>query len=169
MYTLIDLRRLLLGLCERLAFLPPLFARLVIGVVFTHSGWGKLHHLEQVTAFFARQGIPYPEIQAPFVACVELSCGALVLAGLATRFAAFPLIGTMVVALSTALASKVSGVNALFGLAEFLYILLLVQLILGGAGALSLDHWVARALERIDAEDRAEGLAAAAMQRQARA
>jgi putative oxidoreductase len=169
MYTLIDLRRLMLGLCDRLAFVPPLLARLVIGVVFTHSGWGKLHHLEQVTKFFASQGIPFAEIQAPFVACVELSCGALVLAGLATRLAAFPLIGTMIVALSTALASKVTGVNALFGLAEFLYIVLLLQLIVGGAGAASLDRLVANALERVDAADRAEGLAVAAIQRQARA
>ena len=169
MVTVIDLRRLMLGLCQRLAFAPPLLARLVIGVVFTHSGWGKLHHLEQVTKFFASQGIPFPEIQAPFVACVELSCGALVLLGLATRFAAIPLIGTMLVALSTALASKVTGVNALFGLPEFLYIALLIQLIVGGAGAVSLDRAVANALERVDAADRAEDLAAEALARTARA
>jgi putative oxidoreductase len=160
MYTLIDLRRLMLSACDRLAFAPPLLARLVIGVVFTHSGWGKLHNLEQVTRFFASLGVPFPELQAPFVACVELVCGALVLAGFATRLAAVPLIGTMVVALATALAEKISGVNALFGLAEFLYVALLVQLAVGGAGAVSLDRLVANALERADAADRAEGLAA---------
>ena len=156
MVTLIDLRRLLHSLCARLAFAPPLFARLVIGVVFTHSGWGKWHHLDQVVKFFADLGIPAPQLQAPFVASVELGCGALVLVGLATRLAAVPLIGTMVVALATALGEKITGLNALFGLAEFLYIALLVQLIVGGAGAVSLDRFVARALDRADAEDLAD-------------
>jgi putative oxidoreductase len=159
MYTLIDLRRLVLSLCDRLAFLPPLLARLVIGVVFMHSGWAKLHNLEQVTRFFASLGLPFPELQAPFVAGTELVCGALVLAGLATRLAAVPLIVTMVVALATAVAAKIDGVNALFGLAEFLYVALLVQLAVGGAGAVSVDRLVANALERADAADRAEGLA----------
>jgi putative oxidoreductase len=156
MVTLIDLRRILHALCERLAFAPPLLSRLVIGVVFVHSGWGKLHNLEQVTRFFASLGVPFPELQAPFVATTELVCGALVLAGFATRFAAVPLMGTMVVALATALAPKITGVNALFGLAEFLYLALLLQLAVGGAGAVSLDRFVARAIDRADAADRAE-------------
>jgi putative oxidoreductase len=139
--TLLDLRRLLLGLCAQLAFAPPLLSRLVIGGVFVHSGWGKLHNLDHVVQFFASLGIPHPELEAPFVACVELVCGALVLVGLVTRLAAVPLIATMVVALATALAPKIEGVSSLFGLAEFLYIVLLVQLTVGGAGALSLDRW----------------------------
>jgi putative oxidoreductase len=161
MVTLIDLRRLLHALCARLAFAPPLFARLVIGVVFTHSGYGKLTHLDQVVKFFRDLGIPFAEIQAPFVASVELGCGALVLFGLATRLAAAPLIGTMIVALATALSDQITGVSALFGLAEFLYIALLVQLCVHGAGAVSLDRFVARALDRADAEDRAADSAAA--------
>lgn len=148
MSSLIRLHRALLSLAARLAFLTPLLARLVIGLVFVHSGWGKLHHLDKVTQFFASLGIPHPELQAPFVACVELACGALVLVGLATRYAAVPLIATMVVALATALAKKVDGLQSLFGLAEFLYIVLLVQLIVGGAGALSLDRVAPQFLSR---------------------
>jgi hypothetical protein len=68
----------------------------------------------------------------------------------------------MVVALATALGDKITGLNALFGLAEFLYIALLVQLIVFGAGAVSIDAFVARALDRADAEDRAEGAVAPA-------
>jgi putative oxidoreductase len=161
--TVIDLRRLLHGLCERLAFVPPLLARLVIGVVFTHSGFGKWTHLDRVVKFFSDLGIPFPQLQAPFVASVELGCGALVLVGLATRVAAVPLIGTMVVALVTALSEKITGLNALFGLAEFLYIVLLVQLIVGGAGAVSLDRFLARAIDRADAADRAEDAASSAV------
>ena len=163
MVTVIDLRRLLHGLCARLRFAPPLLARLVIGVVFTHSGYGKWTHLGQVVKFFSDLGIPFPQLQAPFVASVELGCGALVLVGLGTRLAAVPLIGTMVVALGTALSEKITGLNALFGLAEFLYIALLVQLIVGGAGAVSLDRFVARAIDRADAADRAEDAASSAV------
>jgi putative oxidoreductase len=159
MVTVIDLRRLLHALCERLAFAPPLLARLVVGVVFTHSGFGKWTHLDQVVKFFAGLGIPFPELQAPFVATVELVCGALILAGLGTRLVAVPLMGTMFVALATALSEKITGVNALFGLAEFLYLVLLVQLAVGGAGPVSLDRFVARAIDRADAEDRAEDAA----------
>jgi putative oxidoreductase len=145
--ALVSLRIVSQALAQRLAFAPPLLARLVIGVVFVHSGWGKLHNLDQVAQFFASLGVPFPELQAPFVAAIEFGCGALVLAGLATRLAALPLIGTMAVALATALAPKITGVNALFGLAEFLYVALLVQLAIGGAGAISADRAVARWLE----------------------
>ena len=139
MSKLLSVSRALLGLADRLSFAPPLIARLVVGVVFTHSGWGKLHNLDQVAQFFASLGIPFAELQAPFVAGVEFGCGLLLLLGLATRLAAIPLIGTMVVALATALLPKITGVNALFGLSEFLYIALLAQLAISGGGALSLD------------------------------
>jgi hypothetical protein len=42
MVTLIDLRRILHAVCARLAFAPPLLARLVIGVVFVHSGFRQV-------------------------------------------------------------------------------------------------------------------------------
>jgi uncharacterized membrane protein YphA (DoxX/SURF4 family) len=151
MSALVSLRLVTKALAERLAFASPLLSRLVIGVVFTHSGWGKLHHLDEVARFFTSLGVPFPELQAPFVASVELGCGALVLAGLATRFAALPLIGTMVVALATALASRITGANALFGLAEFLYIVLLTQLAIGGAGPVSLDRIAARWVDALPA------------------
>lgn len=143
-------RRAASNLFARLDFLPPLLARVVIGVVFVKSGWGKLHNLDQVIAFFTDLGIPAPEIQAPFVAGTELVCGALVLVGLATRFAAIPLIGTMGVAIATALWPNIDGPNALFGTAEFLYIVLLAGLVIGGGGKLALDAWIGR---RVDAAD----------------
>jgi len=147
----LQVRRLALALLERLAFAPALFARLVIGVVFVGSGWGKLHNLPQVVEFFASLGIPFPELQAPFVAGTELVCGALVLVGLGTRLFALPLIGTMIVAIATAIWPDVEGVSGLFASAELLYVALLVQLVVYGPGALSVDALVARALARADA------------------
>jgi uncharacterized membrane protein YphA (DoxX/SURF4 family) len=48
---------------------------------------------------FAKIGIPYPEIMAPFVGSVEAVCGSLLLLGLFTRLATVPLIITMLVAI----------------------------------------------------------------------
>lgn len=143
-------RRFALNLFARLDFLPPLLARLVIGVVFVQSGWGKLHDLDKVIAFFTELGIPAPQIQAPFVAGTELVCGALVLAGLATRLASIPLIGTMVVAIATAQWENISSLNDLFGTIECLYGVLLVWLVIGGGGRVALDAVIARRVDQAD-------------------
>lgn len=133
---------------RRLGWLPPTVARVTVGWIFVQSGWGKLHHLDQVVKFFAGLGIPAPQIQAPFAAGTELVCGALLLAGLATRLAALPLVVVMTVALSTALADRISELSDLFALAEFCYVALLSGLAVFGAGPLSLDALIARRLQR---------------------
>lgn len=153
--TMLDLalqiRRFVLDFADRLSFAPALFARLVIGVIFVGSGWGKLHNLEQVIAFFTELGIPFPELQAPFVATTELVCGALVLVGLGTRIFAVPLVGTMIVAIATALWPDIEGVSGLFATVELNYIALLLFLIVGGPGAISLDALLVRRAEALDA------------------
>ena len=141
------LRRLVLRLSDGLRWLPPTLTRLVIGWVFLQSGWGKLHSLEKVTAFFTQLGIPAPAFQARLVACTELVCGALILVGLATRIATIPLMITMAVALMTALKSDIHGLSDLFGVSEFLYIALLAWLGVYGAGPLSLDRIIAGNLD----------------------
>jgi putative oxidoreductase len=138
------LRQLGEGLTRKLAWLPPALARLALGVVFVQTGWGKLHSLDQVTAFFQSLGIPAASVQAPFVAGVEFVGGLLLIAGLATRLAAVPLAGTMVVAILTAQLKNVHGVGDLFGLLEFGYLIVFVWLAIAGPGALSLDHLIAR-------------------------
>jgi len=144
------LRRFALNAFNRLDFVPPLVARFVVGFVFVNTGWGKLHNLDHLIQYFTELKIPFPQIQAPFVAGVEFVCGSLVLLGLATRVAAFPLIGTMVVAIATALWPDLEGLNDLLGRAEFLYIVLLVGLVVRGGGAVSIDALLAK---RIDAAD----------------
>ena len=135
------------ALVRRLEWFPPLLARLVLGLVFVLTGWGKLHNLDGVIEYFRSLGIPAPEYQAPFAASMEFACGLALLAGLCTRLAAVPLIVIMIVALKTtqgaALGAEpelIQRLNLLFGLQEFLYIVLLVWLAVAGAGALSLDR-----------------------------
>ena len=48
-----------------------LFVRLYWGWQLAQSGWGKLHHLPNVTEFFASLGLPMPAQMAVFIACVE--------------------------------------------------------------------------------------------------
>src|SRR5215510_9574202 len=85
------------------SWLPPTVARLTVGLVFFQSGWGKLHDLEKVTNYFTELGLPAPAFQAALASTTEFVCGTLLLVGLATRFAAVPLMITMCVAIRTAL------------------------------------------------------------------
>ncbi len=134
------LRELLLPFIQKFDWLPGLVARLTIGLTFLQTGWGKLHHLDKVIAFFTSLGIPAANIQAPFVSGLELVGGTLVLLGLFTRVASFPLIGTMVVALLTAKRGDIHELGDLLFMPEFLFIVLLLWLIVKGAGVVSLDH-----------------------------
>jgi putative oxidoreductase len=115
-------------------------ARITLGVLFVSTGWGKVHSLPKVTAYFAELGIPFPGIQAPMVSFIELFGGALLVVGLASRLAALPLMGSMAVAILTAQRANVHGLPDLFGLVEWTYLALLLWVALAGPGKISLDH-----------------------------
>jgi putative oxidoreductase len=138
------------SLLELFAWLPPLLARITVGWVFVESGWGKLHHLDKVTAFFTDLGLPAPGFQAHLVATTEFAGGLLLLAGLLTRLASVPLMIIMVVAIATAKKDELHGFSDLIGFSEYLYILLLFWLLIKGAGILSADAILARRLKRLD-------------------
>jgi putative oxidoreductase len=79
-----------------------LLIRLAVGCVFLSEGIQKFLFPDQVGAGrFLKIGIPAPEVVAPFVGCVEIVCGALVLLGLLTRVTVIPLIAVMLVAIGT--------------------------------------------------------------------
>jgi putative oxidoreductase len=74
--------------------------RLMVGGVFLVEGILKfLYPGELGTGRFAKIGIPSPEVMGAFVGGVEIVCGALVIIGLLTRFAAIPLLIDISVAL----------------------------------------------------------------------
>ena len=76
--------------------------RLIVGVVFLSEGVQKfLYPAALGIGRFAKIGIPWPGLSAPFVAIVEIGCGVLVLLGLATRLAAIALIIDMIVAIAS--------------------------------------------------------------------
>ena len=134
----------LINLPERLsavfAWLPPLFARIVVGWVFMWTGWTKLNNLPQITENFASWGIPFPEITTPFVSGVEFIGGLLLLLGLFTRIAAVPLVIVMIVAIISAKWGNVDSLETLFGFEEVAYMALFGWLAVAGPGPVSLDR-----------------------------
>src|SRR5437762_2911326 len=103
------LRLRVLAVLERFQWLALLLGRLAVGLVFLSTGWGKIHSLEKVTAFFQSLGIPAPGFNAVLVGYSELLCGAALVVGLLTRLATIPLIVSMVVAILTAKRDSLHG------------------------------------------------------------
>lgn len=135
-----------MNLLERVQWLAPLLGRLGVGLVFMSTGWGKVHNLEKVTHFFTELHIPMPGLNAVVVGYSELICGTLLVLGLATRLATFPLIMSMIVAILTAKLPDLHGIFDLVGFDEFTYLCILVMIAIIGPGAVSLDNPVARRL-----------------------
>jgi uncharacterized membrane protein YphA (DoxX/SURF4 family) len=74
----------------------------MVGWVFLTEGIQKfLFPAALGVGRFAKIGIPWPNITAPFVGVVEIACGILLLVGLATRFAVLPLLIDICVAIAT--------------------------------------------------------------------
>lgn len=83
---------------------PPavILIRLMVGGVFLSEGIQKFLFPAEVGAGrFVRIGIPWSDFAAAFVACFEITCGALVLVGLLTRLAVVPLVAIMITAITT--------------------------------------------------------------------
>ena len=83
---------------------PPAWAllplRIGVGVVFLAHGIQKLQWGNAaVTQYFAKVGIPLAGFWAPVVTWVEILCGAALVIGLLTRYAALLLAVEMVVAI----------------------------------------------------------------------
>lgn len=146
---------------DRAYFMGPLLVRLTLGVVFIGTGWGKLHSLPDVSAFFASLHIPAPGFHARLVATTELVGGILILVGLGTRLVSLPLAFTMVVAILTAKRDQVEGISSLLGFEEWSYLVMFLWLAVAGAGAISLDAlWT-----RWRRPDQAEGTVALDLER----
>ncbi|MEI9979622.1 MAG: DoxX family protein [Edaphobacter sp.] len=121
-----------------------LAVRLYWGWQFAQSGWGKLHHLDKITSFFATLNIPFPAVSAPFVAGLELVGGILLILGLGTRLAGLLLAGNMLVAYwaadREALFSIFSSDPTKFYVADpYTFLFASVIVLIFGAGLFSVD------------------------------
>jgi putative oxidoreductase len=131
-------------------FVPGLLTRLVVGFAFYDSGNGKLAHMENTVSFFTDLGIPFPELNAAFVARLEYYGGMLLLAGVLTRIIALLLSSTMIVALLTADSDTFVGAlnrSSEVGLSDvvpFVLGVFLSWLVVKGPGAVSVDALLKR-------------------------
>jgi uncharacterized membrane protein YphA (DoxX/SURF4 family) len=130
---------------------PPatILVRLIVGAVFLSEGIQKFLFPAALGAGrFAKIGIPWPELSAPFVGVFEIGCGLLVLVGLGTRLVAIPLIIDMLVAIATTKIPMLfkSGFwsTAHEARADWSMILGVTFLLIVGGGTWSLDAWLAR-------------------------
>ncbi len=144
MSTIRSLATRVLVIAHKLEWLGPLIVRLTLGAVFATNGWGKLHHLDQITEFFTSLNIPAPGAQAAMVSTIEFAGGLLLLVGFGTRIVSLLLIGVMTVAIYTAKLPELHGAVELANTIEWTYLVMFVWLALSGAGKASLDHLIAR-------------------------
>jgi uncharacterized membrane protein YphA (DoxX/SURF4 family) len=82
-------------------FLAPLALRLFLAPIFIQSGWNKLANADRIAPFFESLGLPAPELMVYLSGVAEFAGGWLLLIGLAVRWAAIPLMFTMIVAAVT--------------------------------------------------------------------
>ena len=116
-------------------WLAPLAARIVVGVVFAHSGWGKLHDLPKITQYFCEWGIPAPEFFTPLTAGVEFAGGLLLLVGLLAASPPCRLMITMVVAIIAAKLGDIhNSVVTFLGFEEVSYFVMFAWLAIAGTG-----------------------------------
>jgi NADH:ubiquinone reductase (H+-translocating) len=124
-----------------------LAVRLYWGWMFFQTGKGKLINHEQVTEFFTSLNIPMPGLNAYMAGATECFGGLLLLAGLASRLTAIPLIATMLVAYLTADLEAVQNIfsepDKFTSAAPFLFLLASLIVFAFGPGAFSLDRLIA--------------------------
>src|ERR1700749_987883 len=75
-----------------------LFVRLYWGYQLIQSGWGKLHHLSNVTEFFTSLGLPMPAQTALAISCLEFFGGIALAIGLLSRLTSLALTINLIVA-----------------------------------------------------------------------
>jgi putative oxidoreductase len=125
-----------------------LLVRLYWGWQFAQDGWGKLHHLSHVTAFFASLHIPGPGSTALFISLLEFVGGILLALGLGARVVGFLLAVDMFVAYLTtdltALATIISNPDNFYGDAAYTFLIASLIVFIFGAGRFSLDYWLFR-------------------------
>lgn len=127
--------------------------RLIVGLVFLSEGIQKFLFPDITGAGrFETIGFKNPEFMAAFVAAFEITCGILILTGLAIRIAVIPLFIIMLTAIVTTklpvLTEKGFWSMAHDSRTDFSMTLLLVFLYIYGAGKLSADNYLFRMLNR---------------------
>lgn len=133
-----------------------LAVRLYWGWQLWQSGWGKLHNLERVTAFFATLNLPVPHMTAIAISSFEFFGGILLALGLGSRVFGLVLTGNMVMAYVTAdreaLLSVFSNPGKFYNADPYTFLFASLLVLIFGAGRFSVDRLIAHL--RRSAEDK---------------
>jgi len=117
--------------------------RLLYGWLLIQTGLGKFTNFQGTTSFFASLGLPAPAFMAALVASTEFGGGILLALGAGARFAGAALTGVMVTALATAHAAEAfESFSSLTEQPPFSYLLVVLVVIVFGAGRFSIDGWL---------------------------
>ena len=118
----------------------PFAGRLLIGLPFALSGFGKLAAIGPTRQMIAAAGLPFPALALAVAITVELGGGLLLMAGYKARFVAAAL---AVFAIATALSfhANFADQNQMIHFLKNVMITGgLLQIVSFGAGALSIDN-----------------------------
>lgn len=123
--------------------------RLLVGLVFLSEGIQKfLFPLTLGSGRFIKLGVPFPYFFGPLVGSIEIICGMLVVIGLFTRFASFPLFIIILFAIYftkvPSFVQKGFWVTLHEGRADYSMLLGLLFLLICGSGKYSVDSIFAR-------------------------
>ena len=135
-----------------------LILRVITGTVLIHHGFEKLANIENFADAFVRPlHIPFPIFFSYVAAFSEIGGSWLLILGLATRFGALAIVGTISVAIYHALVT--SGFNIFLLELLLLYFASATSIALTGPGNFSIDEVIIRVLRsESDDEDIQESL-----------
>jgi putative oxidoreductase len=122
-----------------------LWMRVLMGWQLTQTGWGKLHSIDKVAAWFGGDlHIPFPVANAWAAASVEFVGGALLFVGLGSRIAAIPVAFTMCVAYATSDREALASFDEFTSAAPFPFLVMALLVAAYGPGRASLDAVLAK-------------------------
>ena len=128
-----------------------LILRVITGTVLIHHGFEKLANIENFADAFVRPlHLPFPIFLSYVAAFSEIGGSWLLILGLATRFGALAIVGTISVAIYHALVT--SGFNIFLLELLLLYFASATSIALTGPGDFSLDEVIIRVL-RSESDD----------------
>jgi putative oxidoreductase len=122
----------------------PFAGRLLIGLPFAMSGFGKLAAYGATVGMITAVGLPFPPLAFAVAVAVELGGGLLLIAGYQTRFVAAA-IAIFTLATAFSFHSNFADQNQMIHFLKNVMITGgLLQIVTFGAGAFSLDNWFNR-------------------------
>jgi putative oxidoreductase len=131
--------RKLIAKLRNLEDVTLLFIRLILAYGFYTPAILKWQDIGSIAEWFGSLGIPFPTLNAYLSASTEIAGVVLLLLGFLTRFISIPLIFVMIVAIVTVhLGNGFEAGNNGFEIPLY-YILMLLILLINGAGKFSLD------------------------------